>query len=184
MADNPTSSTASSSQLSRAESLENIRCGYLAAAQLTAYEGQLAWLGFAAYAPIAALLLIGSLAAAFPLADQPFQIAFLRTVSAGLGLVATLAWWAMVSRSRTMQTFWINSGRILEEQLIGVKTMQHGKHLTERGYVEIAGLNKPVRFSPIGSFSHRVSFNIIFTICTGIFSALSFWNVIRLTQTV
>ena len=138
-------------------------------------------MGFAAYAPIAALFVIGALAGEFPLTDEPLYVAVLRTLSALLGLTATLSWWAMVSRSRTMQTYWVNSGRILEEQLAGVSTMQRGKELTERGFVDIPGArgSTHVRFSVLGKVSHRISFRIIFGMCTCIFSVLLFWNIVK-----
>jgi len=160
---------------------DDIRAGYQIAIQLAIYESRLSWHTTAVFVAFACLLVAGAVFPSFIGTVAPKIISLVGFAFSLIGLIASLMWWSMVSRSRKYYTYWFLSARELEKQMSeNVKVIERGGVFSDGNKITVD--EKELVFKAIERIRMKTNINMFYITFMILFVFLVGVNIIRVIK--
>ena len=159
---------------------EDVWAAYQSCIHLFCAEGDVQWRAAGVFFPFAALLAAGAMLSSFVGSDDPRAISVAGLVVSLIGVMVSIMWWSMVSRSLTYHKYWIICARELERLMSEeVKTLLRGQQLASGDAITVDGVS--IRMSTISRLAITRTMYLLYGLFVLAFVALaglSFYGIV------
>lgn len=160
---------------------EQIIAAYRVAATMITYEGGLGWRVTRVFLSFATILVAGAVSPSFIGSNKPGSLALVGVLVALVGLVATLGWWSMFSRSRKYYEYWVACARELEKKLSpSVDIFSRGRKFAGGDTAKVDGTS--IRFGSIERVTMRATLVVVYItyfLTFFVLLALNLWRTVK-----